>query len=296
MTDTSEMDRRAELSEFLRNRRARLKPEQAGIQPFGGRRRVPGLRREELAYLAGMSVDYYIRLEQGKVRNVSEPILEALTRALSLSEDERAYLRNLVKPSHRRPVSRPKVLPGLLRLLDMAEGVPAYVVGHRADVLAWNGLASAVFTDFAALSPRDRNWARMIFLNRSVQAVFADWTSKGRDTVAYLRVQAASHPGDAELAALVGELSVKSDHFRTWWAAHHVRDHARGRKRFIHPLVGEMTLDFECLRPADGGDQTLVVYTAEAGAASERALRLLANWGADAATGAEAGEPEVGRL
>ncbi|MFC5752567.1 helix-turn-helix transcriptional regulator [Actinomadura rugatobispora] len=277
------MDKRAELSEFLRSRRARLQPEDVGIRPFGGRRRVPGLRREELAQLAGVSVDYYVRLEQGRTRNVSEEVLDAVARALRLDHDERAHLRNLARPkatARRRPAPRPeRVRPGLRRLLEMADGVPAYIIGRRCDVLGWNRIAAALFTDFGALPPAERNWARLIFLNEDVQALFDDWTYKAKETVAYLRLKAGEYPGDPEIAALVGELSVRSEDFRRWWADHNVRDKGHGRKHVHHPLVGAIALDYETLRLPDDPDQALVTYTVEAGSESETALRLLSGWG-----------------
>ncbi|MFG1998947.1 helix-turn-helix transcriptional regulator [Spirillospora sp. NPDC048911] len=282
------MSDRSELTEFLRTRRARLQPEDVGLQAFGGRRRVPGLRREELAMLAGVSVDYYVRLEQGRTQNVSEEVLQAVARALQLDEDERAHLRNLARPARsagrrRQPPARAeRVRPGMQRLLEMAEGMPAYIVGRRLDVLAWNRMAAAVFTDFAGLSPAGRNWGRMIFLNEDVQALYEDWTLKARETVAFLRLRAGEYPDDPELAALVGELSVKSEDFRRWWADHNVKDKSNGKKNMHHPLVGDMTLHYETLRATDNADQVLVVYTAEAGSPSEAALRLLAGWGAPA--------------
>jgi transcriptional regulator with XRE-family HTH domain len=279
------MDKRVELTEFLRTRRARLQPEEAGVRPFGGRRRVPGLRREELAQLAGVSVDYYVRLEQGRTNNVSDEVLDAVAQALQLDDDERAYLRNLAKPvrRRRRPPRPERVRPGLRRLLEVAENIPAYIIGRRGDVLAWNRLAAALFVDFGALPPAERNWARLIFLNEDVRELFDDWTVKGRESVAYLRLQAGNYPDDTELAALVGELSVKSEHFRQWWADHNVRDHTNGPKHLHHPLVGEMILHYECLKMPDAPDQLLVTYTAEAGSPSDTALRLLAGWHADIA-------------
>ncbi|GAB3985364.1 helix-turn-helix transcriptional regulator [Actinoallomurus acanthiterrae] len=278
------MEKRAELTEFLRTRRARLQPEDVGLRPYGGRRRVPGLRREELAQLAGVSVDYYVRLEQGRTNNVSEEVLQAVAQALRLDDDERAYLRNLAKPtrSRRRPPRTERVRPGVRRLLDMAEGVPAYLIGRRADVLAWNRMAAAVFADFGALEPAQRNWGRMIFFNEDVRALFDDWTIKARETVAFLRLRAGEYPDDPELAALVGELSVKSEDFRRWWADHNVKDKSNGRKVMHHPLVGELVMDYESLRFPDDPDQVLVTYTVEAGSTSEANLRLLASWNTEA--------------
>ncbi len=279
------MDRRAELTEFLRTRRARVRPEDVGLRPYG-RRRVPGLRREELAQLAGMSVDYYVRLEQGRANNVSEEVLAAVAAALSLDDDERAHLSDLARPvatrRRRRPARAERVRPGVRRLLEMADGVPAYVIGRRGDVLAWNRLACALFTDFGAMPAADRNWARMIFFNEDVRALFDDWTVKARETVAYLRLKAGQYPDDPELAALVGELSVKSEDFRQWWAEHDVRDKSGGRKVLRHPLVGEIVVDYESLRLPDDADQVLVTCTVKANSPSEANLRLLAAWTAEA--------------
>lgn len=252
------------------------------MQPFGGRRRVPGLRREELAQLAGVSVDYYVRLEQGRTNNVSEEVLDAVSTALRLSDVERTHLFNLAKPgksSRRQRMPRTEqVRPSVQRLLDMAENVPAYVIGRRGDVLAWNRLARVLFADFEALPPRERNWPRMIFLHEEVQSRFADWTIKARETVAFMRMRAGQYPDDQELIALVGELSVRSEDFRRWWADHNVSEKCSGCKVMTHPLVGEIVMDFESLRISDEADQVLVTYTVEAGSPSEQALRLLADW------------------
>ncbi|WP_051580328.1 helix-turn-helix transcriptional regulator [Pseudonocardia acaciae] len=277
------MDTRGGLTEFLRTRRARVRPEDLGLRMPGQRRRVPGLRREELAQLAGISVDYYVRLEQGRTRNVSDQVLDAVARVLRLDGDERRHLFNLAQPAssaRRRAPARPeRVRPGAARLLEMAGAVPAYIVGRRCDVLAWNPLACALFTDFGRLPAAERNWGRLIFLREDIQALFADWTVKARETVSYLRLRAGAHPDDAELAALVGELSVKSEDFRRWWADHDVKEKTHGRKHLLHPLVGELTLDFETARLPDAPDQVLVFYTAEAGSPSEHALRLLTQLG-----------------
>ncbi|RFS83106.1 XRE family transcriptional regulator [Actinomadura spongiicola] len=282
------MDQRTELGEFLRSRRARLRPEDVGLPDFG-RRRVPGLRREELAGLAGVSVDYYVRLEQGRARNVSSAVLDAVARALRLDDDEHTYLRAIARPvSARRRTSRPeRVRPGLQRLLDVSVNVPAYVVGRRVDVLAWNRLACLLYTDFAARAPERRNWARMIFQEQEIRDLFDDWTVKARETVSYLRMRAGAHPADPDLIALVGELSVTSEEFRHWWASHEVHDKSHGRKRLRHPVVGDLVLDYEALRLPSDPDQVLVTYTAEAGSASEEALTFLSSWSADSPDHAE---------
>ncbi|MER6346707.1 helix-turn-helix domain-containing protein [Streptomyces sp. NPDC001595] len=281
------LDPRAELSEFLRTRRARLKPEDVGLPDFGRHRRVPGLRREELAQLAGVSVAYYTRLEQGNGRNVSAEVLDAIARALRLNDAEHAHLTHLAKPRQhkRRPAARtPQVRSAVRQLLDSMEGVPAYVVGRRSDVLAWNRMAAALFGDWSRLPDRERNWARMVFLNPEYRDLFVHWEQKASDVVGYLRMDAGCHPDDPRLSALVGELSVKSEDFRRLWARHDVKEKAYGAKLLRHPLVGELALSFETFRMVDDGEQSLVTYHAEPGSPSAEALRLLASWGADATT------------
>lgn len=279
------LDRRAELSEFLRTRRARLKPEDVGLPEFGRHRRVPGLRREELAQLAGVSVAYYTRLEQGNGRNVSAEVLDSIARALRLSDAEHAHLTHLAKPRQhkKRPAARSQQVRGALRqLLDVMDGVPAYVVGRRAEILAWNRMAAAVFGDWGELPPTERNWARLVFLRPDYQDLFVDWEQKAIDIVCALRMDAGCYPDDPRLAALVGELSVKSEDFRRLWATHDVKEKNHGVKRLHHPLVGELSLSFESFRLAGEGDQSLVTYHAEPGSPSAEGLRLLASWGTDA--------------
>ncbi|MFB6843482.1 helix-turn-helix domain-containing protein [Streptomyces sp. NPDC056373] len=278
------LDRRAELSEFLRTRRARLKPEDVGL-PDLGRRRVPGLRREELAQLAGVSVAYYTRLEQGNGRNVSAEVLDAIARALRLSDAEHAHLTHLAKPKQhkKKPVPRSQqVRPTLRHLLDSIEGVPAYIVGRRSDILAWNRMASALFGDWAEVPAQERNWARMVFLRPEYRELYLEWEQKASDMVGYLRMDAGCHPDDPRLSALVGELSVKSEDFRRLWAAHNVKEKSYGVKRMRHPLVGDLTLSFETFRLVDDAEQSLVTYHAEPDTPSAEALRLLASWGSDA--------------
>ncbi|MFH8294779.1 helix-turn-helix domain-containing protein [Streptomyces sp. NPDC018059] len=281
------LDSRAELSEFLRSRRARLQPQDVGLTGFGRHRRVPGLRREELAQLAGVSVAYYTRLEQGNGRNVSSEVLDAIARALRLTDAEHAHLTRLAKPKalkKKRAARRQHMRPALQRLLDSIDGTPAYVVGRRSDILAWNAAAAALFGDWGELAPKDRNWARICFLDARAREFFVDWEQKASDIVSYLRMDAGCYPNDTELSALVGELSVKSDEFRRLWATHDVREKGHGVKRMRHPLVGELTLAFETLRLPDDCDQSLVMYHAEPGSASAQGLRLLASWGRDASS------------
>ncbi|GAA4539113.1 helix-turn-helix domain-containing protein [Streptomyces collinus] len=278
------LDRRAELSEFLRTRRARLKPEDVGLPDFG-RRRVPGLRREELAQLAGVSVAYYTRLEQGNGRNVSAEVLDSIAHALRLSDAEHAHLMHLAKPKQhkKKPAARSQqVRPALRHLLDSIESVPAYIVGRRSDILAWNRMASALFGDWAEVPAQERNWARMVFLRPEYRELYLEWEQKASDMVGYLRMDAGCHPDDPRLSALVGELSVKSEDFRRLWAAHDVKEKSYGVKRMRHPLVGELALSFETFRLVDESEQSLITYHAEPGTPSAEALRLLASWGADA--------------
>ncbi|MET7602372.1 helix-turn-helix transcriptional regulator [Streptomyces avermitilis] len=279
------LDRRAELSEFLRTRRARLKPEDVGLPDFGRHRRVPGLRREELAQLAGVSVAYYTRLEQGNGRNVSAEVLDAIARALRLTNAEHAHLTHLAKPKahKKKQTARPQQVRGALRqLLDTLDGVPAYISGRRSDVLAWNRMAAALFGDWSELPPQERNWARMVFLKPEYRDLFVDWEQKAIDIVCLLRMDAGCHPDDPRLSALVGELSVKSEDFRRLWATHDVKEKTHGVKLLRHPLVGDLALQFESFRLPDDGEQALITYHAEPGSASAEALRLLASWGTDA--------------
>jgi transcriptional regulator with XRE-family HTH domain len=288
------LDRRAELSEFLRSRRARLTPEDVGLPRFGRHRRVPGLRREELAQLAGVSVAYYTRLEQGNGRNVSAEVLDAIARALRLTDAEHAHLMHLAKPKQhkKKPTARTQqIRPSLLQLLDVLEGVPAYVAGRRSEILAWNRMAAAVFGDWGELPPAERNWARMVFLSPAYRELFVDWESKAADIVGYLRMDAGCHPDDPKLSALVGELSVKSAEFRRLWAAHDVKEKSHGGKRLRHPLVGELTLSYETLKLPDDPDQSLITYHAEPGSPSAEALQLLASWGTDATRAAPVQQP-----
>ncbi|MEV7817507.1 helix-turn-helix transcriptional regulator [Streptomyces flaveolus] len=280
------LDPRTELSEFLRTRRARLKPADVGLVDYSRRRRVPGLRREELAQLAGVSAAYYTRFEQGNARNVSREVLEAISRALRLSDTEHAHLLRLAqprRPRRRQPgPPRQQVRPAVRELLTAMEGVPAYVWGRRSDVLAWNQTASALFGDWAARAPHERNWARITFLDPASRELFTDWESKAYDVVGQLRLGASLHAEDPLLASLIGELSVKSEDFRRLWAAHDVRRKTHGTMRLSHPLVGELTLRYETLALLGDQKQSLTTYHAAPGSPSEEALRVLASWGADA--------------
>ncbi len=274
------MDRRAELGEFLRSRRARRQPEDLGLTPVGGRRRVPGLRREELAQAAALSVDYYVRLEQGRLRNPSAEVVDAVATALALDHAERCYLHNLARPGRRPEPMRTTVPPTFQLVLDNLQ-VPAAVYSRYTDLLAWNSLAAALLVDFAALPPEERNMARLVFLNDEVASRFVNWENKARDVVSLLRMESGCTPGDERLATLIGELSMRSPEFARLWATHHVREKTRGGHLYRHPVVGEFYLRYEAFRPPDAPDVALVCQVADPGTPDEEALRLLASWTAD---------------
>jgi transcriptional regulator with XRE-family HTH domain len=275
------LDRRAELGEFLRSRRARLRPEELGLSAYGPRRRVPGLRREELAQLAGVSIDHYIRLEQGRSLHFSAEILDSVARALRLDAAERAHLHRLAHPAPAtaaEPVDRRSLRSGIGRLLSSIHDVPAYLVDRNTTVLAWNQLASALITDFGALPPRQRNIARLSFLDEGMRHLFDDWPARARDLVGFLRLDAARRPADPSTADLIDELSAASAEFRELWAEHQVKDKGHGRYRYRHPLVGELELAYETLRLPDDPGLALVMHTADEGSPSHTALQLLATW------------------
>ncbi|MFD9700812.1 helix-turn-helix transcriptional regulator [Lentzea sp. NPDC059081] len=268
-----------ELREFLRSRRAKVTPEEAGLPSFPGTRRVPGLRREEVAQLAGVSVDYYVRLERGRSVNVSESVLDALARALRLDETERAHLYTVARPTRRaRPLPPQRVRQGLRVALDAMPDVPAMVIGRRTDVLAANRLARALYKDFDAAPPHERNMIRYAFLDPAARELYADWATNARNGVAALRVYAGRHPHDPELAALVGELSVRDADFRRWWADNDVYSHGHGSKVLVHPVVGEIAVGYESLVTEDDPDVSILLNTVEPGSSSEQNLRLLASW------------------
>jgi transcriptional regulator with XRE-family HTH domain len=272
----------AELGEFLRSRRARIQPTEVGVRT-GGRRRVPGLRRDEVAQLAGVSVEYYVRLEQGRAPNVSDSVLDALAGVLRLDETERDHLRNLARPITVRtnPARPARLRDGLRLLLDSLESVPAFVLGRRMDVVAWNRLADAL-SGWSAMPPSGHNAARHLFLDPAAREFYPEWDTVAEETVAYLRLDAGRHPKDRKLAALVGELSIADETFRALWAAHDVKEKTFGRKLINHPLVGELELRYETLALPGDPDQRLVTYLADTGSATAQRLALLASWTADA--------------
>jgi transcriptional regulator with XRE-family HTH domain len=278
------MDTRNEIREFLTSRRAKITPEQAGLRTYGtASRRVPGLRREEVALLAGVSVDYYTRLERGHAGGVSETVLESLARALRLDEAERAHLFDLARamqsstPRRRRRAQK-AIRPNVQHMLDAMDGVPAFVRNGRLDILGANQLGRALYAgqfDSAAQPP---NTARFFFLDPRATTFYVEWERVATDVVAVLRAEAGRDPYDRELSDLIGELSTRSEVFRTLWAAHNVRTHDTGSKRFHHPVVGELNLTFEAMELVADPGLTMFVYTAEPGSKSEEALNLLGSW------------------
>ncbi|MFF3565999.1 helix-turn-helix transcriptional regulator [Streptomyces sp. NPDC002574] len=277
-----------DLKDFLTSRRSRLTPRDIGLAAAGGRRRVAGLRREEVAKAAGISVDYYTRMEQGRVTGASPEILDALATALRLDEDETQHMHRIAgaRPPRRRPApagdgaqtARP-ILHSMLKSLD---GTPAVVMGRGMTVLAWNRAAAALLGDFAGMAPADRNIAKLTFLDPRSRSLYAAWDACARESVAYLRLEAGLYPDDPVLASVVGDLAARSPEFRDLWAQHPVQDRTSGTKGIHHPVVGDLTLSYETLRVADDPAQALVVYTTEPGSASAESLRLLLDWTADA--------------
>jgi transcriptional regulator with XRE-family HTH domain len=269
-----------DLGVFLKARRAQLAPRDVGLPENEGRRKVAGLRREEVAQLAAISVDYYTRLEQGRVR-ASAGVLATLARALRLDEDQETYLYEIAGKTDARPRRRravQKVRPAVRRLLDRLPDTPAVVLGKRMDVLAWNGAAAALYTDFARIPAAERNYVRLMFTHPGIRGMHLEWRHDARDAVAALRMEAAKDPDDPDLARLVGELSVQDADFRTWWAEHRVISAGHGTKRYRHPVVGDLTLDCDTWNSPDESGQRLMVLTAQPGTPSDDALRILLSW------------------
>ncbi|BDZ47788.1 transcriptional regulator [Frondihabitans sucicola] len=276
------MDNKSDIHDFLATRRARLTPTQAGLPDFGGKRRVPGLRREEVAMLAGVSVDYYVRLERGNLGGVSESVLEALVRALQLDDTERSHLFDLARTANatvgtrRRPVAN-RVRPGVLRLLDSINA-PAWVRNGRMDVLAANAMGRALYSQVFDSPVTPPNTARFAFLDPRAPEFWPDWDKIAGDTVATLRNEAGRTPYDKGLTDLIGELSTRSEEFRTRWAAHDVHQHRSGWKRLHHPVVGDLELSYEALQLVTDEGLILLSYSAEPGSKSAEGLGLLASW------------------
>ncbi|MEV5834519.1 helix-turn-helix transcriptional regulator [Nocardia sp. NPDC052112] len=280
-------DQRVQVREFLISRRARITPEQAGLPAYGGNRRVPGLRREEVALLAGVSIDYYVRLERGNLAGVSYGVLDNLANALQLDEAERTHLFDLARAAASAPVARQRrahapvgVTATIQQVLDAITDAPAWVRNARHDLLAANHLARALYAPLLADPRRPANSARFIYLDPASREFFVDWDRAADDIAAMLRSEAGRNPHDKQLIELIGELSTRSADFRTRWAAHNVRFHRTGHKNLHHPAVGPLELNFEAMEfPAHPG-LTLLVYTAAPNTPAADGLKLLATWAA----------------
>ncbi|MET0783778.1 MAG: helix-turn-helix transcriptional regulator [Leifsonia flava] len=280
------MDQTAQIREFLSTRRARITPEQAGLPAYGGNRRVTGLRREEVAMLAGVSVDYYVRMERGNLAGVSDSVLEALGRALQLDDAERAHLFDLARASvptlstsspRHRPAAK-GVREPVQQLLDAITDAPAWVRNARHDMLASNRLARALYSPMLTDAHQPPNSARFVYLDPASREFFTDWERAADDIAAMLRLEAGQHPHDRALSDLIGELSTRSEVFRQRWAKHNVRFHRTGFKRLHHPIVGALELNFEAMELSSDADLTLLVYTAPVGSPTADALKMLASW------------------
>ena len=270
-----------ELRDFLTSRRASLTPEEVGLPPSHSHRRVKGLRREEVAILAGVSVDYYVKLEQGRVGNISEQVLVSIETALRLDELERKHLRSLLNADSvhtPRPAPTVKARHAALAMINALDPVPAVIHGPHLEVLGINRAAKTLLDDFDAMPIRDRNMARWMFLNPRAKQVYLDWADVAAQVVAILRAAAVAGVCNDRYVQLVGELSVASPEFARFWADYQLFEHTHGSKRFYHEAVGEMRLNYEALPlPGDGG-QTVIVYTADKGSPSEEKLALLSSW------------------
>jgi transcriptional regulator with XRE-family HTH domain len=284
------MGQSAEFGKFLKAMRSRLSPDDAGTEGTAGARRVPGLRREEVARLAGVSTDYYIRLEQGRNIHPSRTVLDSVSRALRLDAGEHAHMMDLLEncaASTRSSGTVQAVRPALRQLLAAVGDVPAMVLGRRTDVLASNRMALLLFTDFPALPANERNLTRWLILDPGARELFRDWKMVAAEAAGALRVDVGKHPNDAQANQLVGELAVHSGHFRQWWAGHRVATQSAGIVRLHHPAVGDLELNFENLTLPDDTDQMLRVYSARPGSPSSDALALLSLGAGDAAAASD---------
>lgn len=277
-------DIRAEVKEFLSSRRARLTPQQAGLPAYGGNRRVAGLRREEVAMLAGVSVDYYVRLERGNLAGASESVLDAVARTLQLDEAEREHLFDLARAAGpgRRPARRPAatVRPAVLQVLDAIAEAPAWVRNGRHDIIATNLLARALYAPVFDDPRRPVNTTRFAYLNPAAREFWRDYDQITHDSAAMLRMEAGRNPHDPDLIRLVGELSTQSELFRERWASRDVKFHRSGVKRLHHPVIGDLELNYESMDLPSEPGLVLNVYTAPADSTSADALKLLASWAA----------------
>ena len=285
-----DVNRNSEVREFLVSRRARITPEQAGLPAYGTNRRVKGLRREEAAMLAGVSIDYYTRLERGHLAGASETVLNALARALQLDEAERVHLFDLARVANssasassaaaRRRTGSNRVRPGVQRVLDAMTGAPAWIRNDRSDILATNTLGRALYAPVFDDPVQPPNTARFTFLSPQAKEFYRDWDRISRDMVAILRAAAGRDPYDKALSDLIGELSTRSELFRTMWAAHDVLFHRTGRKNLHHPVAGDLDLTYEAFELPAEPSLTMAVYTAEPDTPTAEALGFLASWAA----------------
>jgi transcriptional regulator with XRE-family HTH domain len=278
------MDNRTEVRDFLVSRRARITPEEAGLPLYGTNRRVAGLRREEVALLAGVSTDYYTKLERGNLAGVSESVLEGVAAALQLDESERTHLFDLARAANtgtsarqRRTIPKQSIRPSVQRILDSI-GAPAYVRNNRLDLLAVNQLGRALLSDLYTDETSRPNLARYMFLDPRSRDFYVEWAAVAKDVVAALRIEAGRSSYDRGLTDLIGELSTRSEEFRTWWASHNVQLHRTSTKKMHHPIAGELQLTGEALLlPADTG-LTIITYTVEPATSSAQALQFLTSW------------------
>lgn len=278
------MDGSNDIRDFLTSRRARLTPLQAGLPDFGGRRRVPGLRREEVAMLAGMSTEYYVRLERGNAAGFSEGVLDGVSRALQLDDAERSHLYDLVRAANvapRRPAARKtQVRSSVQQTIDAMSTVPVFVQNGRLDAIATNALGYALFSEMFIDPRRPMNAARFLFLDPRAQSFYRDWEGNTKQVVAVLRREASRDPFDRQLSDLVGELSTQSELFRKLWSSHDVREHRTGLKLVHHPIVGDLDLTYESMDVASEPGLHMLVFSAEPGSTSHEGLQLLASWAA----------------
>jgi len=279
------MDVHDDLSEFLTSRRAKLTLEKAGLPDFGGRRRVPGLRREEVALLAGMSAEYYKRLERGNATGVSEAVIDGVSRALQLNEAEHSHLYDLVRAANagahsqrRRSGKKSQLTEGMQQTIDAMSTVPVFVQNGRLDAVATNTLGRALFSEMFDDARPPVNAARFVFLDPRAQNFYQDWEANTRQIVAILRAEAGRSPYDRQLSDLVGELSTRSDLFRKLWGAHDVREHRTGIKSIHHPIVGDLDLTYQGMDLASDHGLQMLVFSAEPGSVNADRLQLLANW------------------
>ncbi|PSL02831.1 helix-turn-helix protein [Haloactinopolyspora alba] len=292
------IDHRTEVREFLSSRRARITPEQAGLPAYGGNRRVTGLRREEVAMLAGVSVDYYVRMERGNLAGASDGVLDALATALQLDDAEREHLfalsRSAGQAGPRKRAAPPStVRPAVQQVLDAITEAPAWVRNGRHDIVATNRLGRALYAPVFAYPRRPVNATRFVYLDPAAREFFVDWERVANDAAAMLRLEAGRNPHDQALIELVGELCTQSDVFRQRWASHDVQYHRSGQKRLRHPAVGQLDLSYESMELPSEPGLVLNVYTAAAGSPTADGLKLLASWAATQGSAGLGAQPEA---